>query len=146
MVENDGLRILLVEDSEVHIRMVKAALGGWGGPIDLQVIRHGSDAWKDLEAETLGGDGGAPDLILLDLAIPDMAGLDFLRKLRSIDSLRHVPVIVLTASEDPDEVIEAYRAGANSFVTKPPDLGLFIEAMHKTMVFWTEVATLPVVD
>ncbi len=77
-----------------------------------------------------------PSLILLDLKLPKLSGLEVLRQIRARETTRFIPVVVLTASSDPQQIDEAYQAGANSFVRKPDDAAGYSEAVLNISLYW----------
>ena len=79
----------------------------------------------------------APTLILLDLKLPRLSGLEVLERLKSNSSFASVPVVVLTTSRDDGDVTRAYKLGANSYIVKPVDFDKFIEAVTQIELYWT---------
>lgn len=108
-------------------------------------LEDGDDVMDYLESRGPFAEAPAstPALVLLDLNIPRVTGREVLRRIRSSAALRHLPVVVLTTSSDPDEVRECYELGANSFVTKPNTYEGLVEALRALKRFWCEVARLP---
>lgn len=135
--------ILLVEDDEVDVILIEETLKRNGSEWQLNVVRDGVEAMDYLRG--LGSFAGArrPSLILLDLKMPRRNGRQVLAEIRADPALRCIPVIVLTSSDDPDDVVEAYRLGANSFVRKPVDFDSFKALMKILQDFWFKTATLP---
>ena len=85
----------------------------------------------------------APDLILLDLNMPRVDGLEALAAIKSDDALRHIPIIVLTTSRAGSDVLHAYRIGANSYIEKPAGFDELVEAMRGLLEYWLGLASLP---
>ena len=77
-----------------------------------------------------------PTVVLLDLKLPKVDGLEVLRRIRADDRTKHIPVVVLTSSDDPRDVVESYRLGANSYVRKPVDFNRFQEAVRHLQFYW----------
>ena len=109
--------ILLVDDDEDHLFVAERAITRTGIPARLCMARDGKEALRVLDQETAPG-GGPVALVMLDLRMPGMNGLEMLRDLRSDPRLRAVPVVVISSSDRSEEVREAYARGANSYVVK----------------------------
>ncbi|MGI9383118.1 MAG: response regulator [Methyloligellaceae bacterium] len=113
-----AFEVLIIDDDAIDVMIIKRALAKSEFPISLQIADHGEDALRLLRREGPFVDARQPQLILLDLNLPTMDGLRFLEQFRSDSTLDQVPVVVITASEDPVALKQAYTAGANSVVTK----------------------------
>ncbi len=144
--------LLLVEDSLADIKITQRALKTINARVSLLVARSGRRALKYLmrkgrHAEGENGDGTLswrmPDLVLLDLNLPGVTGMDVLGHIRSVERLRSVPVIVLTTSPRPQDVSRAYAAGANTYFEKPRSFEDCIELMRVIQKYWLEMALLP---
>jgi two-component system, response regulator len=115
------LRVLLVEDDEDHVFLVRRALADLAGvAVTVEVAGDGEQAVRRL-AQARFEPGGLPQLVLLDLKMPRMDGLEVLRQLRADEAARGLPVVVLTSSERREDREEALRQGATWFVGKPTD-------------------------
>jgi CheY-like chemotaxis protein len=115
------LRVLLVEDDEDHVFLVRRALADLAGAeVAVEVAGDGEQAVERL-ARTRFSPGGPPQLVLLDLKMPRMDGLEVLRRIRADEAAAGLPVVVLTSSERQDDREEALRLGATWFVCKPTD-------------------------
>src|SRR6266702_5122327 len=124
--------ILLVEDNPDDVELTLRALKKTRIPIEVIVVRHGAEALEFLFAS--GAYSGRnpdvlPDLILLDLKLPKVDGLEVLRRVRSAPTTRCLPVVVLTLSNEEQDIAEAYRLGVNSYVRKPVDFDRFTELL-----------------
>jgi two-component system, response regulator len=116
-----ALRILLVEDDDDHVFLIRRALGHLDDlAVSVEVAADGEQAVERL-ARSRFEPGGRPQLVLLDLKMPRMGGLEVLRHIRADDAVRGLPVVVLTSSERPEDREEALRLGASWFVCKPTD-------------------------
>jgi two-component system, response regulator len=121
------LKILLVEDNIDHVVITRQAVASIL-PCEVEVVQDGAKAMARLADTT--STRGRPDLILLDLHLPGMSGIEVLRALRSDRSYNGTPVIVLTAAGDDEHaILECYAAGANSFLPKPATDKRFAEAL-----------------
>ena len=88
-------------------------------------------------------EGGNPALIVSDIKMPKMTGLDLLREVKSSDKLRQVPVVMFTSSQEPSDLAAAYEFGANAYVVKPVDFPEFIKAFKQTIEFWMQLNVSP---
>jgi two-component system response regulator len=115
------LKVLLVEDDPDHVFLVRRALGDLAGvAVTVEVAGDGEQAMQRLVRSRFEP-GGQPQLVLLDLKMPRMDGLEVLRRIRADEGLQRLPVVVLTSSERPEDREEALRHGATWFVCKPTD-------------------------
>ena len=131
-------RILLVEDDPNDIELTLSALGEYNLANEAVVTRDGVEALDYLYhrggfAERPEGD---PVVILLDLKMPRLDGLEVLRQLKADERLRLVPIVILTSSREDRDLAECYRLGANAYVVKPVHFVNFVEAVKYIGVFW----------
>ncbi len=137
------IRILLVEDSPADIRLTREVLKDERVRENLSVVQDGVEALAYLKKEGQYENAPRPDLILLDLNLPRKDGRAVLSALKSDANLRKIPVVVLTTSQDQQEVHNAYDLNANCFITKPVDLEEFTRVIKAIEDFWLSVAELP---
>lgn len=137
------LNILLVEDSPSDIRLTREALRQSSVPIYLEVVHDGEAALAYLFQQTPYADAVRPDLILLDLNLPRKSGRQVLQAIKENSDLRMIPVLVLTTSGNPNEVLMAYQLHANSYIQKPLDLNQFLRVMRAFENFWLHLAVFP---
>ncbi|WP_235843378.1 response regulator [Cellulomonas sp. H30R-01] len=109
----------------------------------LWVVADGVSAMEFLRKEGEHTDAPTPDLILLDLNLPRMDGREVLQALKVDESLRSIPVVVLTTSEAEEDVVRSYSLHANAYVTKPVDFDRFIDVVRQIDEFFVEVVRLP---
>jgi two-component system response regulator len=131
--------ILLVEDNPSDEKLALLAFKRAGVPCEIAVARDGAEALDYLFAtgKYEGRDPTAlPALILLDLKMPRISGLEVLRRIRAAPDTRLVPVVVLTASREDEDLISAYSLGANAYLRKPVDFAEFSEAARALGEFW----------
>lgn len=102
-------------------------------PNIIRVARDGAEALSFLFDE---GTGRLPDLVLLDLKLPKVSGLEVLQKIRSDDRTRTMPIVVLTSSDEERDIVESYNFGANSYVRKPVDFDEFMDAVKQLGLYW----------
>lgn len=136
-------RILLVEDNPRDEALTRRALQKHNFQAAVVVARDGAEALDYL----LGSDGtpaGAlPQLVLLDLKLPKIDGLEVLRRIRANETTRLLPVVILTSSTEERDVLEGYRLGTNSYVRKPVDFVAFTEAVRQLGLYWLLLNTMP---
>ena len=125
--------ILLVEDNEDDIELTVRAFAKSGVANDLAVARDGEEALAYLHRD----DGQPlPEVVLLDLNLPKVDGLEVLRRMRADPRTRRLPVVVLTSSNEEHDMLTSYELGANSFVRKPVDFARFVEAARQLGLYW----------
>lgn len=136
-------RILLVEDNPRDEALTRRALQKHNFQAAVVVARDGAEALDYL----LGSDGtpaGAlPQLVLLDLKLPKIDGLEVLRRIRANETTRLLPVVILTSSTEERDILEGYRLGTNSYVRKPVDFVAFTEAVRQLGLYWLLLNTMP---
>jgi CheY-like chemotaxis protein len=137
------IEILLVEDNPGDVRLTMEALKENKVSNNLHVVNDGVEAMKFLHREETYSDGPRPDLILLDLNLPKKDGREVLAEIKNDDSLRRIPVVVLTTSQAEEDVSKAYDLYANCYVTKPVDLEKFIIVVKSIEDFWVTIVKLP---
>jgi two-component system, chemotaxis family, response regulator Rcp1 len=137
------VEILLVEDDPGDIRLTAEALKESNFPFHLSVAKDGEDALNRLYKVGKYADQPTPELVLLDLNLPTLQGIDVLKIIKHDRILSEIPIVVLTTSRDEEDVKASYNLHANSFVTKPTDLDRFIEVIKATENYWVNVVRLP---
>ena len=134
-------RILLADDSPRDIELTLTALGELHLANEVMTVGDGVEALDYLyrrgDFANRGGDG--PQVVLLDLKMPRVDGLEVLRRIKSDPALKALPVVILTSSREERDLLESYELGANAFVAKPVDFQEFIEAVQRLGVFWAKV-------
>jgi len=139
-------RILLVEDNPGDIELTRRALQKSHVTNGLVVVEDGHEAIKFFFGENGGCGCPAEDLpvvVLLDLKLPRVDGLEVLRRLRACEKTRLIPVVVLTSSGEERDIIDSYNLGANSYVRKPVRFSEFVDAVKQIGVFWALLNELP---
>jgi len=131
-------RILLVEDNPNDVELTLKALKENNLANEVVVARDGVEALDYLYRRGQFADRsqGNPAAILLDLNLPRIDGLEVLKKIRSDDQLKLVPVVVLTSSREERDLMEAYKLGANAYVVKPVNFQEFMDAIKSLGLFW----------
>ena len=134
-------RILLAEDSANDAELTLAALAEHHLANEVVVVHDGEEALDYLYARGLhaGRRGGNPALVLLDLKMPKVDGLDVLRAIKSDPALRTIPVVMLTSSREEQDLVRSYELGVNGYVVKPVDFTDFMDAVRQIGGFWAVV-------
>jgi two-component system response regulator len=139
MSQMKDCEILLVEDNPDDVELTLLAFEESRLCNDITVARDGQEA-----LDYLFGTGvyegreptNPPSVILLDLKLPKIGGLEVLKKIREVDDTRCLPVIILTSSKEDEDIVSSYRLGANAYVRKPVDYNQFLEAAKTLGLFW----------
>jgi two-component system, chemotaxis family, response regulator Rcp1 len=142
-ISGRAIELLLVEDSEPDVRLTKEALREAKVRNRLWVVEDGVEALDFLRQQGRYGDAPRPDLILLDLNLPRKDGLQVLKEIKDDDSLKRIPVVILTTSKSEEDVLRAYDLHANCYITKPVDFYRFMEVVKSIEDFWLTVVRLP---
>ena len=127
-----GRLILLVEDDPDHELLTIRALKKSNIANDVRVARDGAEAVEML----FGAEPLKPQVILLDLKLPKVEGLEVLRKIREAPETRMLPVVVLTSSDEERDVVRSYQLGVNSYIRKPVNFNDFAEATRQLGMYW----------
>ncbi|HEY6260320.1 MAG TPA: response regulator [Nitrospiraceae bacterium] len=137
------VQILLVEDNPGDVGLTLEALKEATLPNKLTVVKNGTDALALLRRQGQHSQAARPDLILLDLNLPKKDGRKVLAEIKADDNLKRIPVVVLTTSEDEQDVMESYNLHANCYIVKPLDLDRFITVVKAIEDFWLRIVVLP---
>jgi len=136
MTMRSGL-ILLVEDREDDVELTLRAFKKSGIANEVVVVRDGAEALDYLfAAERFAGRLRVPEVVLLDLNLPKVSGLEVLQKMRADERTKRVPVVILTSSNEERDIVSSYDLGANSFVQKPVDFTQFVQATRQLGLYW----------
>jgi len=134
-------RILLVEDDPKDVELTLTALEEYNLANEVIVARDGEEALEYLYSrgkfKTRSGDN--PSVMLLDLKLPKVDGLEVLKQIKSEEKLRMIPVVVLTSSKEEKDMVASYRLGVNAYVVKPVDFHEFVNAIKELGVFWAVI-------
>lgn len=126
--------IFYVEDDQDYAFILEHAIREVKGDLTLSVVEDGQNAI--LKLEQLAESKHRPKLILLDLSLPGLSGLDVLKRIKQIPFLRHTPVVLFSTSDDPKDVAASYEFGANAYVTKPSGYNNLINCLRTLHEFW----------
>jgi len=131
-------RIVLAEDNPNDVELTLAALTDINLANEVVVVRDGAEALDYLfrRNQYANRPPGNPAVLLLDLKMPKVDGLDVLRALKASDDLKTVPVVMLTSSREEQDLVRSYKLGVNAYVVKPVDFKAFIDAVRQLGAFW----------
>jgi two-component system, response regulator len=127
-------KILLVEDNPSDVDLTRRALAKHHIANELVVVEDGQEAIDRLRE--IVPDGDLPALVLLDLKLPKIGGIEVLKRIRESERTRRIPVVILTTSKEEQDVAESYDRGANSVIRKPVDFEQFAEAVRHLGLYW----------
>jgi two-component system, response regulator len=128
--------ILLVEDNATDEKLTLLAFKSSGVANDIVVARDGAAALEHLHGPAGVMGRGLPSVVLLDLNLPKIDGLEVLRRIRAHELTRFLPVVILTSSKEEEDILKSYSLGANAYIRKPVQFGLFAEAAKTVGLFW----------
>ncbi|MBK7916980.1 MAG: response regulator [Chloroflexi bacterium] len=134
------ISILLIEDNPGDVRLTQEALKEGKILNQITVVEDGVEAMGYLRKKD---NQNRPDLIMLDLNLPRMNGREVLATIKADETLRRIPVVVLTTSDSEQDILDSYNLHANCYVTKPVDLEQFIHVVRSIEDFWLTVVKLP---
>lgn len=137
------IAILLVEDNPGDVRLTREALRDARVRNTMHTVGDGVEALAFLRQEGRYAGELRPDLILLDLNLPRMNGFELLQAIKTNDSFKLIPVVILTTSQAEQDIVKGYDLHANAYVTKPVDLEQFIHVIKSIEDFWLEIVRLP---
>ena len=137
------VEILLIEDNPGDARLTQEALKDGKVKNNLHIVYDGEEATDFLFKRNQHKNAPRPDLILLDLNLPKKNGQEVLAEIKADDSLKSIPVIILTISKQEQDIIRSYNLHANCFLIKPIDLNQFFEVIKSIEDFWLTLVKLP---
>lgn len=139
-----GVRVLVAEDNEDHrFFIIRALREASGGELVIESVADGADALDFLHRRGEFADRLRPHLMILDLKMPRVDGLQVLDEVKGDPELRSIPIAVLTSSDRKEDVDASYQKGGNSYIIKPTSFARMREWLETVNEFWTEVAVLP---
>ncbi len=142
-MDTKPVTILLVEDNEGDVGLVEEVFEEAKIRNILHVAEDGEEAMLFLHKEGPYTDVPTPDIILLDLNLPQKDGREVLEEIKTDEHLKRIPVVVLTTSKAEEDILKSYNLHANSYITKPVDFDQFIKVIRAIEDFWLEVVRLP---
>ena len=129
-----GTDFLYIEDNEDYIEFVKRAMTRVKSDLSYDIVTDGKGTLQYIDTKQIPGE--MPRLILLDINLPDVNGIDLLNRIRSNKSTRYTPVVMLSSSENSTDIRKAMDAGANAYLVKPVGLGPLTEQLQSVFSFW----------
>lgn len=138
-----SFEVLIVENDPAASRLTQEAFRETGVTEGVRCVRDGDEALASLRGQGRFAGDPLPDIIFLDLHLPRKSGLEVLREIKSNDRLKTTPVVVVSGSDDPREVREAYELHASCYIRKPNDLHQFLHFISVCYAFWGTIVTLP---
>ncbi|MGB2224952.1 MAG: response regulator [Polaribacter sp.] len=126
------LKILLVEDNIIEILKLKRAIENLGMNHEVLEAENGEIALDSIKQEEIN-----PDIVLLDLNMPKMNGLEFLAIVRNDESMRHLPIIILSTSNNNRDLMEAYKLGVSGYILKPLKYDDYVKKIEYTLQYWS---------
>ena len=138
--EEEPINILLVEDNPIDIKIAKRSLKEGRITNKMYVVRDGQEALdfiRNMGEYEDAAKAPKPDLILLDINLPKLDGIEVLKELKKDPKYKRIPVVMLTMSDDEKDIFNGYDNGANSYITKPVEFDKFLKAIKAINFYWT---------
>jgi len=138
-MKSDEVEILLVEDNPADVELTLRALKKRNLANKIQVVNDGAEALEFVFAKGAYHDRSIknkPKVVLLDLKLPKVNGIEVLRQMKSDERSKDIPVVVLTSSEEEPDMVECYKLGVNSYITKPIDFDHFTKIVSELGLYW----------
>jgi two-component system, chemotaxis family, response regulator Rcp1 len=135
--------ILLVEDNENDVELTRVGFEKSKLVVNLHHAKDGEECMAFIRKEGKYANAPTPDIILLDLNMPRMDGREVLAAISKDESLRHLPVVILTTSHEEQEILKMYQLRCSSYIVKPVNLNQFIRAIQSFSDYWLTVVVLP---
>ena len=136
MTSATATEILLVEDNPQDAELALRALRQGKIANHITVARDGAEALEMLFGDSADGVRPVPKVVLLDLKLPKVDGLEVLKEIKTNPRTKLIPVVVLTSSREQNDIVESYRLGVNSYIVKPVDFERFADAVQKAGMYW----------
>jgi CheY-like chemotaxis protein len=143
---NDPIEILLIEDNPADVRLTQEAFREARIHNNLHVVQDGVSAMAFMHQNAPHQNAPRPALILLDLNLPKKDGREVLKEIKTDSELRQIPVVILTTSDDEEDVLRSYDLHANAYLVKPIDVLKFVKMIHALENFWLSIVKLPSKD
>ncbi|RUR72329.1 response regulator [Chlorogloeopsis fritschii PCC 6912] len=142
-IEIMPIEILLIEDNPGDVELTKIALEDSKISVNLSVVEDGVEAIAFLRKEDKYAHVPHPDIVLLDLNLPKKDGREVLAEIKADETLKRIPVVVLTTSQAEEDVLKVYSLAANCYITKPVDFDQFVKIVQSIENFWFTIVKLP---
>ncbi|MFC6973779.1 response regulator [Halomicroarcula sp. GCM10025709] len=141
--ETEPVEVLLAEDNPGDVRLTEKAFEQGGVLNNLHVVNDGDEALAFLRQKGEYADAPRPNLVLLDINMPNTDGTTVLETMQADEQLARIPVVMLTSSEAEEDIVRSYDLGANAYLTKPVDFDGFIDVIERIEDFWLTVVEMP---
>lgn len=141
------IKILIIEDNQDDIELTKIAFKKGKISNQIETLKDGQEAMDYLkEISTFKGPllGKIPGLILLDINLPKVSGIEVLKFIKSTDKIKRIPVVILTTSKRDEDVVASYELGVNSYIQKPVAFSKFLDTIQNVQLYWALTNTPPV--
>lgn len=139
----EPLRMLLVEDNPADVILFRKALGACSEQADVHVIHDSETVMDFLQNHEIRFGRKSPDIIVLDLSLPKLSGMDLLKSIKKHPKTLELPVVILTNSINMKDMTESYRKGAAGFIQKSVDLEDYTESLNIVVKYWSKIVALP---
>lgn len=141
------VRVLIADDNEDHLFLTVRALREVDGVhLEIETVRDGEQALDFMHRRGQYADKSLPHLVLLDIKMPKVDGLEVLKELKETPELKAIPTVVLSSSERPEDIDATYRLGANSYVTKPSNSSGLRDGVRRLGAYWAGLVSFPHVN
>ncbi len=141
--DDGSVDILLVEDNPGDVRLTREAFKELNLTNELHVVTDGAEALDYIYQRGEHGSAPPPDLVLLDLNLPKIDGIEVLKRVKSDPDVKRIPIIVLTSSSAEDDIVESYENYTNAYITKPVEPDQFVKALQSLEEFWLTIVRRP---
>lgn len=135
--------ILLVEDDPLQVRLMREALRENGVITSVNVVGSGAAAIDHLQRAGTFGNASVPDMVILDLNMPTLNGLDVLERIKNHEDWKVIPVVILSTSDAEEDIARSYALHANCYIVKPLEFGSFMDMIQRIEAFWLNTVRLP---
>jgi CheY-like chemotaxis protein len=142
-MNHQPIEILLIEDNPADVRLTKEAFKEARVRNNIHVVQDGDSALAFVQQKAPYQDAPRPDLILLDLNLPKKDGREVLAEIKADPKIQLIPVVILTTSDDEEDVLRSYNLNANAYLVKPIDVMRFIKMVQSLSDFWLAFVKLP---
>jgi CheY-like chemotaxis protein len=142
-MDKKSVDILLIEDNADHVELIVKALRDNNVLNEVHVVVSGEQAIDFLYQRGEYANAARPGLILLDIKLPGMDGIEFLRRIKADPKLKLIPVVVLSTSESEKDIVGCYGCGANSYIVKPVNFSQFAKVVKEVKLYWIVINSLP---
>jgi CheY-like chemotaxis protein len=146
ILSSDIKNILVVEDSPIYQDLIEEAIAELNMPLQINLVTNGEEALWFLRQQRIYTNAPIPKLILLDLNIPKINGLELLEMIKNDPKLKAIPVIILTSSSLDTDINRSYQLHANCYITKPSEIENFFQTIHQIITYWFQFSRLPFIS